>query len=156
MLSAFRSFSLKVKMPFEMGRKMKWKNGIAWKWLKSLAALLQKRGGQTTIHQTYEKKNKVFSQFFLLFFFSSFTYLFNHVFPFSQQTKKERTHKTPIHKIKPIPSLSWANCLLEVCCECFVCGHEDRLYFFSRFAVQRSAASHVLQETVFILYHPLL
>lgn len=87
------------------------------------------------------EKNKVFS-----FSLSApFTYLFNHVFPFSHQTKKklrERTHKTPIHKIKPIPSLSWANCLLEVCWR-FCVDMKIAFFSFRRF---------VLQETVFISF----
>jgi hypothetical protein len=45
--------------------------------------------------------------------------------------RKNRTHKTPIHKIKPIPSLSWANCLLDVLGMCFVCVDMKTVYALS-------------------------
>lgn len=101
---------------------MKWKTSRLWRLLQHKA----KGGGQTTIHQMYEKKateeNKVFSQFFLSFLLHSLIYSTMFFHPSIQPADKikkrrtnERTHKTPIHKIKPIPSLSWANCLLEVC-----------------------------------------
>lgn len=104
-------------------------------------------------HAKNEKeKNKVFS----FFSASPFSYLFNHVFPFSRQTKKvkrERAHKTPIHKIKPIPNFilgklfAWR--VLEV-----LCGHEDRLFFiFSSFLPFR--ALDVLQEAISLPFHPL-
>lgn len=75
------------------------------------------------------KEQSVFTIFSFLFPLHSLIYSTMFCHPFSRQTKKnERTHKTPIHKIKPIPSLSWANCLLEVCWR--FCVDMEIVYFF--------------------------
>lgn len=94
---------------------------------------------------------------FHIFSASPFSYLFNHVFPFSRQTKKvkrERAHKTPIHKIKPIPNFilgklfAWR--VLGV-----LCGHEDRLFFIFLFFPLPFRALDVLQEAIPLPFHPL-
>lgn len=78
-------------------------------------------------------------------------------FPFTRQTKKvkrERAHKTPIHKIKPIPNFilgklfAWR--VLGV-----LCGHEDRLFFIFLFFSVPFRALDVLQEAIPLPFHPL-
>lgn len=103
--------------------------------------------------QKENEKNKVFS----FFPASPFSYLFNHVFPFSRQTKKvkrERAHKTPIHKIKPIPTLSWANCLLGECWGFCVDMKIVYFLFFFFFSLPFRALD-VLQEAIPLPFHPL-
>lgn len=98
------------EIPFEEGVQNGMENGKMrlgdGEW-DSRSGRYTKRRRSKTIHQMYKKrneKNKVFSHF--SFFSHSLIYSTMFFHPFSQQTKKERTHKTPIHKIKPIPSLS--------------------------------------------------
>jgi hypothetical protein len=72
-----------------------------------VAGATQKEGGQKRSIKCIKKEMKRTKCFHISLPSPPFTYLFNHVFPSIQPAdKKERTHKTPIHKIKPIPSLS--------------------------------------------------
>lgn len=89
-----------------MGGEVKWGNAkLPLKWGGNIAT--QKRGGQATIHQMYDKKitekNKVFSQFLFPFLSSPFTYLFNHVFHSSARQKKEERDEEEEKQLIKLP-----------------------------------------------------
>lgn len=125
---------------------------MSWKWRKCCC-----RGGQTTIHQKRRKKKKRSKKMKRTKCFSSSIQLF--IQPcFSIQPadkikrREERAHKTPIHKIKPIPNFYLGQI---VCFKCVVwrslsvfsfslCGHEHRLFFYFLCLLV-----HVLQEAIF-------
>lgn len=90
---------------------------------KDSSGMIQRRGGQTTIHQMYENQLQRTKCFHI---FSHSLIFIQPCFSFSPADKKKRTHKTPIHKIMPIPSLSWQ----IVCLECVV-GLDMEIAFFS-------------------------
>lgn len=134
---------------------MEYKMRILWREWKeegghrdSCSGRNTKRRRSKTIHQMYKKEMKRTKCFhiFLPFIPLSPIHLFIQpcfsIHSVSRQKKKKRTHKTPIHKIKPIPSLSWANCLLEVCWRFCV---DKIVYFFHYFVL---LLPHVLQETI--------
>lgn len=137
---------LSKKFHLKRERKMEWKMRLFYNATGEtlVAGPTQKGGGQKrSIKCIKKKKWKEQSVFTFLFLLHSVIYSTMFFQPFSQQTKKERTHKTPIHKIKPIPSLSWANCLLEVCWR--FCVDKEIVYFFHCFAL---LLPHVLQDTI--------
>ena len=144
---------LSKKFHFKRERKMEWKMRLFHNTMGEtlVAGASQKEGGQKRSIKCIKKEMKR-TKCFHISLSSPFSYLFNHVFPTIQPTdKKKRTHKTPIHKIKPIPSLSWANCLLEVCWR--FCVDKEIVYFFFTALRYCCLMPRVLQEAILHLPH---